>query len=178
MRTRRRWGWLLGLALIAAGMGAACSSAKSTPAGALTAACNEDPFKCAAGQTCWAAECVCPMGQACDLSNCVPRLACLPSAPGKKLQDPCQNTVSTPTCSDGQKCVEFAAGKGGCLAYCDAVHPCQDGETCVALKEGLTPDAPAFRICAPAGVDASAPPDEDAGPKDAAIPSHKDALPQ
>ena len=177
MRTRRRWGWVSSLVVVAVGIAAGCSSTKATPGSAPAAGCNENPFACPAGQTCWAAECLCRSGEACDLTTCVPRLACLPSVPGKKPQDLCQNTVKAPTCSDGQKCVEFTAGKGGCLTYCDAVHPCQDGETCTVLKEGQTADAPAFRICAPAPVDGGAP-DDGAAPKDAAIPPHSDARPQ
>src|SRR5215207_3866951 len=60
--------------------------------------CNEDPWQCPAGQTCWGT----------DVNGSA--FACLNSGSGK-AGDPCQNIVSSPTCGDGLAC--FALQGGG-----------------------------------------------------------------
>ncbi|MGZ5971274.1 MAG: hypothetical protein ACXWP4_26570 [Polyangiales bacterium] len=112
----------------------ACSS--SNDAGPVTTPCNEDPWQCPTGQTCWPT----------DLSG---TFACLNSAAGKVKGDACGNTVGAPTCGDGLACFQGVGDASGhCVAYCDntkAGHGCAAGETCqTALLSGTSS---AFHIC-------------------------------
>jgi hypothetical protein len=78
-------------------------------------------------------------------------MACLPSAPNKSPHDLCNNTIGTPTCSDHQACVEYQAGRGGCLLYCDDSKPnqgCPDIENCVVSHVGQAVGAPVIHVCA------------------------------
>jgi hypothetical protein len=117
----------------------ACSSSSSGPSN-----CADNPNSCSAGTTCWPTDCQ-------DPKTCVPKMACLPSAPNKNPHDLCNNTIGTPTCSDHQACVEFQSGRGGCLVYCDSSKPngsCPEVETCVEVKVGQVEGVPVIHVCA------------------------------
>jgi hypothetical protein len=79
-------------------------------------------------------------------------MVCLTSVPNKAPHDLCKNSIGTPTCSDHQACVEFQAGRGGCLTYCDSNHGCPntdpDIETCVDVKVGQAAGVPVIHVCA------------------------------
>jgi len=139
----------LGLA-VAIGCGA--SSSQPTP-------CNENPWQCGSGQTCWPQQCTCPSGASCDPTNCTPQFQCVPSA-GKPAGEPCQLQIGQPTCGDLQTCVELADGgaSGVCRYYCDPADPtrgCVSGFTCEELTVGTS--SATEHVCVPslAGEDAS-----------------------
>ncbi len=139
------------LALLALALGACSTTPSSNDAGAVPSGCNVDPFVCAPGETCWP-------------KDYAPTFACLKSAPGKSVQDPCANQPGVVTCSDNQACVEFSAGRGGCLSYCsDALHPCPGTQLCVEIKVGTSAESPSIKVCAPPKVDAGAPTELDGG---------------
>jgi hypothetical protein len=112
-------------AFVVLGGAVACSSSTATQPDAGTPACNEDPFSCPAGQTCWA-------------SDAAGSFACLNSGAGKK-GDPCQNLIGSPTCSDGLVCLQLlsaASGSAVCVPYCDnanTTHACATGEACTKI---------------------------------------------
>ena len=153
----------------------ACSSSSSNASG--PAACDTTPLSCDAGTTCWPNSCDCPSNvPKCDVTNCTPHLACLPSLPGKQAHDACNNTIGKPTCSDRQTCVEFQSGHGGCLTYCDDSQPnhgCTAPETCITVPAGQAQDSPSLRVCAVVGngdggtVDSGVEEPLDAGSRDA-----------
>jgi hypothetical protein len=104
----------------------ACSSSSSPSAS--QPPCNEDPWECPAGQTCWSTD---PTG-----------FACLNSGPGA-AGSACNNTVGAPTCGDGLVCLQFTPpALGACLPYCDPTdpaHACPSGETCQIIAMGQGP---------------------------------------
>jgi hypothetical protein len=134
--------WFVALVLAAAAAAQACTSSSS---GGNGSSCADNPNSCGAGTTCWPSDCS-------DPKTCIPKMACLPSAPNKSPHDLCNNTVGTPTCSDHQACVEFQAGRGGCLTYCDESKPnhgCPDIESCTEATVGpLDAGAPVIHVCA------------------------------
>ena len=110
------------------------SSSDSTPAAKVP--CNEDPWQCPAGQTCW------PKDTTGDFT-------CLNSATGKAKGDECTNIVGAPTCGDGLACFQGVGdATGKCVAYCapaKAGRGCAAGETCsTAMLNGSTSK---FQIC-------------------------------
>jgi hypothetical protein len=124
----------------------ACSSS-DTPATPPTPPCNQNPWQCAAGQTCWA-------------TDQVPNFSCLASG-ANKVGDACLSTIGAATCGDGLLCLQTMAGTPGqCRAFCDLVapdHGCPAGETCRtgALGGNLSVF---FHICVPSvAPDAGAP---------------------
>lgn len=133
----------IGLFAAAIGLLAACSS---TSGGSSTTPCNENPFECTSGQTCWP-------------KDAVPTFACLNSGPGKK-GDSCQNTPGSATCGDGLACLQLASAGGTCVAYCDSTntaHACASGETCTLAYLG-GPSGPQLHLCV-----GGSPPHNDAG---------------
>jgi hypothetical protein len=127
MRTRS---FLLGSILLGVFALAACSSddtsasssGNTTSTGSGASACNDDPFACPSGQTCWIDQ----SGKA---------YACLASGAGK-AGDACKNYGGQATCGDGLTC--FAVpGYDACTPFCDpsgTAHPCADGAPCVQLQ--------------------------------------------
>ena len=99
--------------------------------------CNQDPWQCPAGQTCWPK----------DLAG---TFACLNSAAGVKKGDTCANTVGAPTCGDGLACFQGVGEKAGrCVSYCDtakAGRGCAAGEACTPAQ--LAGTSASFMICA------------------------------
>lgn len=113
-------------ALVVAGLLGGCSSSSgggSSP----PPPCNESPFECPAGQTCW-------------LDSAGTAFACLDSAAGVAVGATCVNTVGTPTCGDGELCYQSATGAGAsgtCAEYCDPTSPahgCAAGYACAELE--------------------------------------------
>jgi hypothetical protein len=128
----------------------ACSSEQSSSS-APKPPCNEDPWQCPAGQTCWP-------------KDTAGSFACLNSAAGKARGDECSNTVGAPTCGDGLACFQGVGdATGRCVAYCDNAkvgRGCAAGETCTPAM--LTGSSSQFQICigASAPKDAGTPPSE------------------
>lgn len=112
----------------------ACSSSETSEAP--KPPCNEDPWQCAAGQTCW------PKDE-------TVAFACLNSAAGKAKGDSCSNLIGTPTCGDGMACFQaIGDSTGKCVTYCDtakAGRGCAAGETCTTAM--LSGSSSKFHIC-------------------------------
>ena len=101
----------------------------------------------------------------------------MPSQPSGLLGENCQNSIGTPTCGDGQACVQEMntdQGFGLCEAYCDPkiVGACPQAYSCVAVGVGLHPGAPLIHVCQVTQSDAGFPGlDSGLGPSDVvAIP--------
>lgn len=134
------------LAVAVAGFGlvAACSSSSSPTA---PTPCNQNPWECTAGQTCW------PQ----DLAG---NFQCLNSGAAKKGET-CTNTVGAPSCGDGLACLQLAGAAGFCAPFCDpanAAHACAAGESCAVIT--LNGTTSSFKACIPttpadAGTDAN-----------------------
>ena len=140
--------WALNALTACAAVGAllapGCSSA---PAGATP--CNEAPWQCGTGSTCWP-DCVCPSGQTCTTSNCTLQFSCLSSKSGVSVGENCSLQNGSPQCGDNQTCVAFEdAGTGHwyCRAYCDMNQGCAPGDTCVSL--GVTGGSATEHVCVP-----------------------------
>ena len=124
------------LASVVACSAGACSSSNVAPdAGATAAQCNDDPFTCTAGQTCWT-------------KDQTPTFACLNSGPGKRGEE-CQPLIGAPTCGDGLVCFQTQTGgkPGICSAYCDTTntaHACGAAEVCTKATLG---GAKFFYVC-------------------------------
>ncbi len=120
------------------GLAAACSSS-SSPA---PTPCNENPWECAAGQTCWP-------------KDATGSFACLNSGPGKK-GDACQNAIGSPTCGDGLACLQLQGGPTPvCAPFCDPTNPahaCASGEQCAAVVLGTSTE----HVCIPAATQSDA----------------------
>ncbi len=112
----------------------ACSSSSSPG----TQPCNDNPWECASGQTCW--------------STAQSTFACLNSGPGA-AGDVCVNSVGTPTCGDGLTCLQTSTTSSGtCVQYCDPTNPshaCPTGLTCQTAD--LISGGALFHVCVGAG---------------------------
>ena len=110
----------------------ACSS--SSGSSAPPPPCNENPWECPGGQTCW------PATQS--------TFACLNIGPGN-AGDACQDTVGSATCGAGLACLQTGNAAGLCSQYCDSTdptHACPAGETCQpVLLLGLSGSE--FHVC-------------------------------
>ncbi len=102
-----------------AGLVLSCSS--SSRSGSAAVPCNEAPFDCPTGQTCW------PNANGTGFE-------CLNSVAGVAVGASCNDTVGAPTCGDAQLCYQASTSAAGeCLAYCDPsspAHGCASGFTC------------------------------------------------
>ncbi|HEY3816318.1 MAG TPA: hypothetical protein VGL81_04055 [Polyangiaceae bacterium] len=113
----------------------ACSS--SSGGSSASTPCNQDPWECPSAQTCW--------------PESVDAFACLNAGPGA-LGDPCENTVTTPTCGAGLACFQSVGSSstmGSCVAYCsttDPSHACPSGDLCETAVLGGA-GGPEFSIC-------------------------------
>ncbi|HEY8042002.1 MAG TPA: hypothetical protein VIF15_19500 [Polyangiaceae bacterium] len=164
-------------------VGAGCG-ASATPAAPATP-CNEDPFQCGAGKTCWPQQCTCPSGTGCSPTDCTPQFECAGSA-GKQPGDACQLQIGQVTCGDLQTCVALAGSgaPGVCRVYCDPGDPrrgCASGFGCVQLGVGSSSAVENVCLPAPSAEDASlsvdAPSSDDAGAYDPdALPIQPDAM--
>jgi hypothetical protein len=105
------YAWAATSALLSLLCVVACSSSSSKG----TTPCNENPWECGSGQTCWPSS---------DTA-----FACLNSGAGQ-VGDSCFDSVGTPTCGDGLGCYQMAVSGGVCAAYCDPTdpsHACSNG---------------------------------------------------
>lgn len=91
-----------------------------------------DPFACDEGRKCrpW-------------LQDDVHSFRCLTMPSDLALGEMCEQTpgpdpVGTDACAVGSLCVEadFDMTQGWCAAFCDAAHPCEPGERCIADPRG------------------------------------------
>lgn len=80
--------------------------------------CNQDPWNCGAGQTCW-------------FNQAGTGMECLNARNEFQAGDACTPSIGTPTCGEGLLCVGDMNGGGTCERYCD------NTETCKACPEGL-----------------------------------------
>lgn len=111
----------------------ACSSTSSSTSA--PGPCNENPWECGAGQTCWP-------------KDAVPTFACLNSGGGKK-GDACSNTPGNATCGDGLACLQTTSAGGTCVTYCDSTntaHACASGEACTTAIVGGA-SGPQIHVC-------------------------------
>jgi hypothetical protein len=111
---------LLAATLLAAALAGGCSgdeTAEPAPS------CNEDPWSCADGQTCWP-------NLAADKFECF-------NAGLGQMGDACQNTVGQPTCGPDLACLQLQGEpQGQCTPYCDLQDPehgCPTGLGCVKV---------------------------------------------
>jgi hypothetical protein len=110
---------------------AACSSSS----GGSSTPCNQDPWECSSGQTCW------PQSQT--------AYACMNAGPGM-LGTSCMNTPGTPTCGPGLFCFQTSQAGGTCLAYCsptDPKHACTGSALCQGVF--LVAGGPQVNVCVP-----------------------------
>jgi hypothetical protein len=139
----------IALAIIALAL--ACSTTSSTPP-----PCNENPWSCPAGQTCWPKN--------------TTSFACLNSGSGT-VGGACESSVGIATCGDGLACLQTTASAGTCVAYCDNTdtsHACPFGQTCdMAVLAGTT-----IQVCvgaAPASPEAGTTSDASVGVHEAGV---------
>ena len=117
---------VLGL-LFASACSSSSSSSPPTP-------CNENPFECAAGQTCWTKDGA--------------TFACVASGPGK-YGDSCQPVAGAAPCGDGLVCLQTTNAGGKCAHFCsttDQAHACSSGQCTAAAFGG--PNGPITYVCA------------------------------
>jgi hypothetical protein len=72
------------------------------------------------------------------------------------------DSIGTPTCSDGQWCVQemgVNAGVGQCASLCDPTMAgaCPTGEACIEIGVSLMPSSPVVHVCGIPQSDASFP---------------------
>ena len=129
--------WLVASGVAIASIAAACGDDFESGGGgaATTVPCNEDPWTCPAGQTCWSNE----AGDG---------FACLNSGP-ELDGEACQNYLGTPTCTDAHGCVQLDQSQPGiCAPYCSATdpsHTCSDSRVCQMFDY----NGSIIRMCAP-----------------------------
>jgi len=142
-------GWRLGLtatamgSLVLTGALASCSSDDDTSAGgsggSTVVPCNEDPWTCPAGQTCWVNE---------EQTG----FECLNSGQGA-VGEACVNYLGHPTCADGLACYQLTGDDGGtCSPYCDLgdpEHGCSAGAECNTLAFTLSGGQATAHVCEP-----------------------------
>lgn len=95
------------------------------------ATCNEDPFSCPAGQTCWV-----------DGTASEPFFQCLNSGMGQVGED-CMNYIGQPTCADGLTCFSVPGYPNVCTPFCDPsdpAHACPNGANCLQIVLAGTDD--------------------------------------
>jgi hypothetical protein len=113
----------------------ACSS--SSPSSGAPTPCNENPWECTAGQTCW--------------PKTAAVFACLNSG-GGKVGSACLDTVGVATCGDGLTCLQTGTSGGVCTQYCDNTdvsHACPSGQMCATAS--FVGGGPQFQICVAPG---------------------------
>ena len=129
--------FLLPLFLLAAAACSSSSSSSGSGSDASTAPCNENPWECPSGQTCWPVTAT--------------SFQCLNAGPGT-VGSTCANTVGSATCGAGLACFQaIGASSGSCYTYCsntDVMHACTGQDTCAAVELGGT-GGPTFNICIP-----------------------------
>lgn len=154
-----KWWWsLAAAAAIAVVAASACSTHDAGKP------CNDNPWQCSSGQTCWPVQCTCSGSGSCDPTNCTPRFDCTASVAGRAAGQSCENKIGKATCGDDQACIGFAdGGTPTCSAFCDSSHPCPSDQACVPLTLGNS--SLVENVCVTVGSDGGylPPPIEDAG---------------
>jgi hypothetical protein len=111
------------LLAIVASLALACSSSSSSS----PPPCNEDPWECGSGQTCW------PQNTT--------SFACLNSGAGT-AGSACEDSPGVATCGDGLECFQTSETASGiCSPYCDNTstsHACPSGMLCEMDLVGAT----------------------------------------
>jgi hypothetical protein len=114
----------------------ACSSSSSS-GGSSRTPCNQDPWECSSGQTCW------PQSES--------GFACMNAGPGSPGST-CQDTVGSPSCGAGLFCLQgTTTNSGTCVAYCsttDTKHACTGNAQCETAALGGV-GGPEFSVCVP-----------------------------
>ena len=121
----------LAVVMVALLLVSACSSSSSSS----PPPCNEDPFQCASGQTCWTAD--------------TKTFTCLPSGSAQYGESCLPVAGSTAPCADGLTCIATSNAGGKCIHYCDpsgTAHACASG-TCTAAAFGSA-SGPTTHVCA------------------------------
>jgi hypothetical protein len=126
-----------------------CSSDSSDGEGTTTPPkpCNEDPWSCPDGQTCWA-------------TSMTGDYKCTNSDTAKQKGDACKNLIGAPTCGDDLSCYAVGSPSGVCAPFCDNTNPdkkCASGEVCDSLY--LAKDGPLIHVCRPVAQPPDAGPD-------------------
>jgi len=121
----------------------ACSSDETGGqggSGGNAAQCNEDPWSCPAGQTCWFGN---TEGS---------QFSCLNSGQGK-AGDPCQNVVNSPSCGDALMCFQApGSAMGVCTPFCDPSNPAHACPNQAKCQTAQTQGGLLLRICDPSGL--------------------------
>lgn len=101
-------------------------------------ACNEHPWDCPMGTTCWPTS---ADGKTFDCRKSEP------VATGSC----CQNVIGFATCGDGDLCYGTSSSPSACRRQCklgDTSHPCPSSTTCT--EHTLVPGGATFGVCEPA----------------------------
>jgi hypothetical protein len=94
------------------------TTSSSSTGGSTPVPCDEDPYSCPMGTTCWA------------VSN---GFDCVPSGPGAEGAN-CQPFLADATCGDGLICIKLMEPSGTCVPFCTEDLPCDPGVECKALQ--------------------------------------------
>lgn len=119
----------------------ACSDSDtsgSSSSGTQVDTCNDDPFACPAGQTCWVSG-----------TQSAPVFECLNSGQGQVGED-CKNYIGQPTCADGLTCFSVVGYPNVCTPFCDSsdpAHACPNSAQCVQIV--LPGTAATYFACEP-----------------------------
>jgi hypothetical protein len=126
--------------LAVAGLAVGCSDDESTSNGGTTppVPCNEDPWQCADGQTCWI-----------DAEGAA--FSCRNSATAG-VGDECVNYLGQPTCGDDLGCYQVQGQSSGvCSAYCDPEDPAHGCPASAPCRTLLFEGDLAIHLCEPPG---------------------------
>lgn len=123
----------------AGGTAGDAGAAGAAGSGGAVAPCNEHPWDCPAGTTCWASNAT---GKAFDCRTSMSAIA---------TGSCCKNVIGVPTCGDGDACIGQTTTTSTCKRYCkvgDAAHGCPMGQTCT--ERTLVQGGSVFAVCEPA----------------------------
>jgi hypothetical protein len=128
---------LLACGLLAASFAAPACSSDEDDGGGTEAGCNEDPWSCPVGQTCWL-----------DASVSA---KCLNSGPGQE-GDSCVAVAGSPACGDALFCFQLPnTTEGTCVPFCDngdVSHGCTAPAQCGTAQIQGNGAKVGFQICA------------------------------
>ena len=117
------------------------TSAKDASADGEAAGCTENPWECPTGQTCWFTQ--------------AGTFECLNALAGTKDGDECQPYADSPTCSDGQICLQLDnSNSASCASYCDPkvlAHACPAGAVCQQINFKISTTTTPAHVCISTG---------------------------